>query len=166
MSFKVVAFDGGGTTGWAVFVIHDQAMLSPDYPILANVLHFAAGEFTGDLRAQVRSGVELVHAWDDAYVVLEAPYGVKYLEVLDLVRFNFGLELLLGMGQPVEYQSPSLAMSTITDDRLRDFGYWARLAGQDHARDAVRHALTWARRWKEGRNNGRHRATEGTRASA
>lgn len=43
--------------------------------------------------------------------------------------------------QPVE-----IAMSTATDDRLKDWGLWA--TGAPHARDAMRHGITFLRRAK------------------
>lgn len=41
-------------------------------------------------------------------------------------------------------QSPSDAMSTVTDDRLRQWDLWIK--GQQHARDAVRHLILWLRK--------------------
>lgn len=40
--------------------------------------------------------------------------------------------------------APSNAKSTVTDERLKRWGWWVE--GQPHARDAVRVAYTWARR--------------------
>ncbi len=70
-------------------------------------------------------------------------------------------------------QQPSLAMSTMTDERLLDaeqamlrgkgagglggagLGFYSATKGLPHARDAVRHALTFARREAQARSRGR-----------
>jgi hypothetical protein len=43
-------------------------------------------------------------------------------------------------GLEIDFQMPSLAKSTITDERLRKRGGW--VPGMQHARDAVRHVFT------------------------
>ena len=48
----------------------------------------------------------------------------------------------------VRYQMASLAKTTVTDDRLRRWGLWAK--GSSHARDAIRHAVTYLRRYSAG----------------
>lgn len=42
------------------------------------------------------------------------------------------------------FQSPSDAMSAFPNQRLKDFGLWAR--GKEHGRDAARHGALWVRR--------------------
>jgi hypothetical protein len=49
-------------------------------------------------------------------------------------------------------QEPSLAMSTATDERLKDWGLYKREGGEEHARDATRHGITFLRRAKDKRN--------------
>jgi hypothetical protein len=46
----------------------------------------------------------------------------------------------------LEWQMPSLAMSTATDDRLKKWGLYP--PGRDHPKDATRHAITLIRRAK------------------
>lgn len=148
--YQVVAFDPGGTTGWAAFGVHDVAMLDKEYPILANVAHWAAGEFVGALDGQLDEMVALCEAWEDAEVVCEDFILRQFLpgrDVLDPVRLEFALRCAV-RPRPVTLQQPSLAMSVATDDRMRDWGYWTPLAGKPHARDAVRHAVTYLRRRK------------------
>jgi len=151
--FQVVSFDPGGTTGWAVFEVHDVAMWSADYPITANVSWWAAGEYGGRLDDQADQMVELCSHWETAEVVSERFTLRKFLpepSVLDPVRLNAKLQYAI-RPRRVWPQDPSLAMTTVTDDRLRDMGYYSHeyLVGKPHARDAVRHALTWMRRRKE-----------------
>ena len=59
-------------------------------------------------------------------------------------------------------QQPSLAMSTMTDERLKlaeqsakGLGFHSSTAGLPHARDAARHGLTFARREAHARARGR-----------
>jgi hypothetical protein len=42
---------------------------------------------------------------------------------------------------------PSLAMSTVPDDRQKRWGFW--VPGKEHARDAVKHNITFLKRRKE-----------------
>lgn len=149
--FQVCAFDPGGTTGWAVFHVHEVAMYDPGYPILANVEYWWAGEFSGALVKQSDEMVELCEAWEDADIVSEDFILRQFLpgrEVLDPVRLNFALECRV-RPRIVAYQQSSLAMSVVTDDRMRAWGFWNPLAGKPHARDAVRHAVTYLRRRKD-----------------
>jgi hypothetical protein len=44
-------------------------------------------------------------------------------------------------------QSASLAMGTVPDERPKLWGFW--VAGQEHARDAVKHNITFLKRRKE-----------------
>ena len=52
-------------------------------------------------------------------------------------------------GRPYIEQPPSLAMSTVTDQRLQKMGLYAPLIGKEHARDAAKHAVTWLKRAKK-----------------
>lgn len=151
--YSVVAFDPGGDTGWTVFSIYGEAMWDEEYLITANIIHWEAGEFVGSLDDQVDEAVELVNAWEDADIVSEDFILGQFLpgrEVLDPVRVNAKLEYAI-RPRYVHLQSPALAKTTITDDRLRDMGLWQdeRLVGKKDARSAVRHALTFARRRRE-----------------
>lgn len=51
--------------------------------------------------------------------------------------------------QRIKKQQPSLAKSTATDDRMKEWGLW--IPGQPHARDALRHGITFLRRAKTDR---------------
>lgn len=41
----------------------------------------------------------------------------------------------------LSFQQPSMAKTTVTDERLRRWGGWVK--GQKHSRDAIRHAITF-----------------------
>lgn len=142
------------------------------YKILDNVAFWSAGQFVGDSDAQVDEMVELTMAWPP-----ESPIGCEGFTLrqfrmdsmlLEPVRITeryahavrdlgpTGANWRRGAGRKrlVIQQPPALAMTMVTDERLRrvnDGAYFACTAGRPHARDAVRHALTFLRREKEAR---------------
>lgn len=169
--WTTIWFDPGGTTGWCVLRVHAIAMRSNEYRILENVASWSVGQFNGPIGRQVDKLVDLVDAWPDAEVgaedfILRQMRGGR--ELLDPVRITEPVKWWLSSGgkrawsaweesddpedawQPRELhlQQPSLAMSTCTDERLKAWGIADLTSGQPHARDALRHALTFARRRK------------------
>ncbi len=161
----VLAVDPGGTTGWAVFAFDPKVFVQPETKILENIAFWSCGQFSGRENDQVDGLIGIAEAWPDASVVVE-----DFL----LRQFNMGRELLApvritaafsyalrstgtegsrrgrGEGRKFYLQQPALAKSTITDARLRASGFYSPTIGTEHARDAVRHALTYARRKKAG----------------
>lgn len=165
-NYTCVAFDPGGTTGWAVFTIYPDAMKDPEYKILHNVVSWNCGQFTGSENQQLDEMLDLCAAWDEADIVSEDFILRQYRkdrELLTPVRLNAGLEYGLWLAadrkaelvRPIYLQQPSLAKSTMTDPRLKEAGYLEPTAGTPHARDAVRHALTFLRRRKAANAQGR-----------
>lgn len=156
--YASIAFDPGGVTGWSLIAVHRVAMTSRDYKILDNIVMFSADEFVGPMARQVQAMLELVEAWPTAKIIVEQFILRKMTmdpNMLDPVRvtsaFEFGLEdrrKRRDPPRPIILQQPSLAMSTMTDGRLTAIGYAELLAGKPHAKDAVRHNLTWLRRAK------------------
>lgn len=152
-AFVTIAFDPGGTTGWALFGVHKAAMRSDDYKILDNILFWSAGHFKGPEDDQVESMTRLAGAWPIASIVIEDFILRKFTmdrELLAPVRITaaFSHQLWL-QDRGVRYailQPPSLAMTTITDERQRSMDLW--LPGMPHANDAIKHAVTWLRRKK------------------
>ena len=154
----VIAYDPGGTTGWAVFSVHPDSLTEPDIRVFDNINHQAWGEFTGSEFAMVDAMVDLADEWPGAalvsehFIMYERSAGRKDENLLSLVRLNaafrYGLYRTAGTIRPVERQAASLAMTTVTDDRLKAWGYWAKTEGKPHARDAIRHALTMLKRLK------------------
>lgn len=149
-------FDPGVKTGWSVFTVWREAMERADYPILGNVLSWSAGWFTGTEFEITNQMVDLVEAWDEGAHVGYEDFTIRKLGGRELLsspriaaRFQDRMDVA---GRRVETpQMPSLAMTTVTDDRLRRWGFWASLPGTDnsHARDAVAHNITWLKRAKE-----------------
>jgi hypothetical protein len=147
----VISFDPGGVTGWAVSSVHPVAVRKAKYAIMDNVSHFACGQFVGTEFDQVDAMLELCKRWPGAAVVTEKfillnPSSSEML--LSPVRLNAAMRYALGRNRRVHNQMPALAKTTITDARLKDMGYYERTIGMEHARDAVRHNLTFWRRIK------------------
>jgi hypothetical protein len=162
-----IGLDPGGTTGWCVLRIHLIAMTSSEYRILENVVHWSTGQINGTVGHQIDKLVDLVEAWPEAEIVCEDFYLRQQRggpELLDPVRITEPLKWWLERGgqrawhnedgddwkpRELNMQQPALAKSAITDERLKLIGIASLTAGQPHARDAVRHALTFARRRKQ-----------------
>jgi hypothetical protein len=148
--YVVLALDPGGTSGWCVLGIHPDAMSGdPGIRILDNVEFWTAGEFAGNEDDQCDEIVELIEAWPGARLVTELftlRSRVTSSEVFSLERMNAILRWAIRPRYFV-YQQPSLAMTTITDDRQKAMGFW--IPGREHARDATKHALTFLKRQRD-----------------
>lgn len=148
-SYSVVGFDPGGRTGWAVISVHPEAMTDPDCRVMDNIEMWSAGEFFGPRLSQLDQMIDLCNAWPSARLVCE-DFILRRLsperELLEPVRLAAQLEAGV-RPRYVILQQPALALTTITDERLRAMGFW--LPGQEHARDATKHVLTWLKRTKE-----------------
>lgn len=149
----IIALDPGKTTGWALMSIDRAALAEPTVPILSSIMHYAYGEIGGDDQDefdQVRWVGELLDAWPFAVVVREdfiLRTSNADRAVLSPVRVGFGIDFSAWVrGKRAFLQQPSLAKSTATDERLRKWGLYR--PGSEHARDATRHAITFARRLK------------------
>lgn len=154
----VVAYDPGGTTGWSVMCLKPQALLGKRMngdrahilaikPVPSSLTHFAAGEITGPEPEQCDQLAELIDMWADCAVVGESFKLRKYLtedEVFSPIRINACMNWhLYGSGRALHTQTPQMAKSKWTDDRLKrakSMGQPWWVVGKDHARDGVRHA--------------------------
>lgn len=151
----MIAFDPGGTTGWALLQVHRAALESSDFSVLDNILFRAQGQFTGGENSQAREMYALIEAWDgpETVVVIEdfiLRTALKNRDVLSPVRITAKIDLLLEpSGRRMYFQQPAMAKKTATDERLKDWGLYVAEGGLEHARDAMRHAITFIRRTKE-----------------
>lgn len=68
--FTVIAYDPGGTTGWALLSLYPEAV-NPGYRILDNVVFWTCGQFVGRTVAQGREMALLAAAWPSAHIVVE-----------------------------------------------------------------------------------------------
>lgn len=127
---NILAFDPGGTTGYAVAGER-----------------FYAGELHGDFETQALAMSELFYKYTPGFVVCET-YTItqrtahlsqqpEALMLIGMVRwFVSRTEATLTM------QKPSVAKSFATDAKLREMTWFSPTTG-GHANDATRHLLTW-----------------------
>lgn len=162
---EVLAYDPGGTTGWAVMCVRPQDLVG-DKPLNRRLLkHFAHGQVVGDEMTQVDQLVELVDIWPYAAVVGESfvqrirNTGLETDVAYSPVRINATLKWWLATeDRQLFKQSPSDAKERWTDARLEaakmspEGGHKMR-----HARDGVRHAALFLGRARE-KQGLRHRA--------
>lgn len=149
----IVALDPGGTTGWSILKVHPVALLDPEFAILSNIEFNVSGQFTGSENGQAKSCLDLIAEWPGAAVVVESFILRKFSSDEDLLspvrltaKLEYGLWLL---DRTCFKQQPSEAKSTATDDRLKAWGLYRSEGGEQHARDAVRHNITWFRKCKQ-----------------
>jgi hypothetical protein len=152
----VVSYDPGGTTGWCVMSVSPKSLTLVEKPLQKLVRHFAAGQVTGTEPEQMDQLSEIVDMWSDAAVVGELFTLRKFNQSRDLLapeRLNACMEWHLhGYGRPLFTQSPEMAKSRWTDERMRvvhTVGQFWYIAGQEHARDAIRHAATFLGRARD-----------------
>lgn len=153
----VVWFDPGGVTGWALFSVHPDSLTDPDCPIMSNITHKSWGQLIGTEMQQVDQMVELASGWPGAAIGVEDFIVRQYnmsREFLAPVRLTaaFSYTISRQYKAKVWKQQPSLAKTTITDDRLKSMGFWSQTEAMPHARDGIRHSLTFLKRLKSQRN--------------
>jgi hypothetical protein len=148
--YIVLGIDPGGFSGWTVMGVHPDALSGdPDVRITNNVEFWVAGEFTGAENSQCDEIFELVEQWPSARLIIEDfidRRGPGGREVLSPVRITSVLEWAVRPRYWIK-QQPSLAMTTITDDRQMAMGFW--IPGKEHARDATKHCLTFLKRQRD-----------------
>lgn len=161
---RVVAFDPGGTTGWATVEVDLARVAAAGLSVGLGSLgarwktgSIRGGSGGGDAEASVRVGREMA----DVVARFLGSGGVVVVEdfVLDRgrssgrrdllapVRLTTALRVWLavdGWDGRVVLQMPADAKAAVTNDRLRAWGAWVK--GSDHERDAMRHALLYLRR--------------------
>lgn len=153
-----IAFDPGGTTGWALFGFLPSVWDADGGRLLDGLAFWSAGEFFGPENKQAKEMLELCRAWPGAAIVIE-DFVLRQANMdralLSPVRItaavSYGLSLA---GRVWHSQQPALAMGAATDERLKLWGLHGAVRGKEHARDAVRHAITWCRREQTLRRKG------------
>lgn len=140
-----------------MFNVHLIALTSDKYKILENIVLWSAGEFKGSEKDIAYDMLWLARAWPYAAIVLE-DFILRRFDMnralLSPVRITARFEQGLAMAgderaDKIIFQQPALALGTVHDERLRNWGFWNITRGKPHARDAIRHALTALRRAKE-----------------
>lgn len=153
---NVFAVDPGETTGWALLWIPTANMVLRDVSVLEDV-EFSCGQWSGSEDSQADAfkaeliGLECPVIFEDFILrqfrrdrTLLSP--VRVMAKMEYVLHRHRLLTADPKLNPVRKQQASLAKSTATDARLRSWGLWIK--GQPHARDAIRHGVTFLRRAK------------------
>lgn len=175
----VIAIDPGGTTGWSRMVVHPEALSNPDVSILENIDHHSNGQIRAipvshgkvtvlNLSMEERRCVnaimtDVMYPWFGAAVVIEDFLLRKKSmdrELLSPVRLTAALEWAIveqQLNMTLHRQQPAEAKTGADDERLKRWGLYKRAGGQQHARDADRHAIIFFRKAKQ-RGNLRHSA--------
>jgi hypothetical protein len=170
LTATVIALDPGGTTGWSLFDVHPESLFDPEVSILENINFWTHGQIdcgstkgnlgvsshpgisTSGEAAGVEELVGLVDSWPGAALVIEDFIIRQYNQSRDFlspVRITAALSQHIWREKRTYFvQQPSLAKTTVTDDRLRNWNLYARAGGLNHARDADRHVITFLRRCK------------------
>ncbi len=144
MLVDLFAIDPGTTTGWA-YVKGADSLIGPAGDC---DLDIACGQMSGEEFQQSHDLARLIdRIWPCAVIIEDfIPRQLnKERWFLSPVRVTNQLGMLLWLkDRQWLLQQPSLAKSTIDDSRLKGAGLYN--AGQPHANDATRHALTFLRR--------------------
>lgn len=156
---KLLWFDPGGTTGWSVMIVHPDALVERDVPILGNIEYHQTGQIPGagmgDESEQLAISriMDLISNWAGSAIGAESfrlRQFTKDVELLTPVRLIAAMQYALwagGWGR-LHQQPPEQAKTTATDARMKAWGLYNMHSG-GHARDADRHAITFLRRCKE-----------------
>ncbi|UJQ86153.1 RuvC-like resolvase [Gordonia phage Zany] len=167
----VIAIDPGETTGWALWNLYPEVLVYDDEKISDNIQMWTHGQvecvsrfedddfedlgiaFVNESEAiGVAELVGLLRSWDGAAVVIESfilRQQRKDASLLSPVRITAALSQWLWQQRRLYFvQQPSMAKTTVTDARLKTWGFYERSGGMQHARDADRHAITFLRRCK------------------
>jgi hypothetical protein len=134
--------------------VHPLALVDSEFPILTNIIYNESGQFVGEEPVQALRFISLINGWTGAHVVLEDFVLRQFNQDKDLLSpvritamIEYGMfEKRLGVSSR---QQPSEAKNVATDDRLKAWGLYRSEGAQQHARDAVRHAITWMRKCKQ-----------------
>lgn len=161
--YHILAFDPGGTTGWAHLVLDYHAFSRPEASALANLISWDCDEI---------AGTELDKLGKCAALIWGFHFPNEYNSRLDVVSEGFDLKQLIGsqanllspvrinavldwecrkQGLELHIQDRS-ARSAQTPARLNAFGFEGRWSPNGKGKDAfaaLQHAVTWLRRVKE-----------------
>lgn len=177
--FHIVAFDPGGTTGWAHLVVDFRAFSRPEHSALKHVITWDCGEYPGTENEQVKQASRLI--WRARFgdmpfnsrtdVVSEGMTKADILSedfeltqrvggnnLLSPVRINAKLDWVCSeWGLALNLQKRSMRTG-VTGERLTQFGFispmsrtgrWTTTGRGKDAFSAMQHAIVWLRRMKE-----------------
>lgn len=152
-------------------VVHPEALSNPALSVLDNIEHHMNGQIRAipvahgkvtalNLSAEERRCVnaimrDVMYPWFGAAVVIEDFLLRKKSmdrELLSPVRLTAALEYAVeeqAMQMTLHRQQPSEAKTGADDERLKRWNLYKRAGGQQHARDADRHAIIFLKKAKQ-----------------
>jgi hypothetical protein len=142
--------DPGGTSGVSIIGVHERTIYR-DYP--GRISYFEAFEVSGGYTAQALEIAAVSREFYPLALIVESFYPAKPItseEYLSPIRVGERIAFCVETSYlicPFFWQTPSQAMSTATDTRLKQWGLYQ--SGPDHMKDSTRHAITFIRRAKE-----------------
>ena len=152
-----VAFDPGGTTGWAHFIVHADAFATPDTTILDHIEYWNCGEFQGSLHEraalacgliqQTRSRSERTQPTPRAVYVVSESFDLTQrmggAELLEPIQLNAIIGYFCAtQGFHFTEQARQLRRS-VTKERLALWGFQGPFRKDEFA--AMQHALRYIR---------------------
>ncbi len=155
----ILGIDPGGTTGWALLTVPRRSVFGRAQ---GEILDWDMGQLEGPEEAQVRAladkarqiqaldyqiGPALVVEDFDVAELRTTDAGVLYSPIRIAAMLRYAAYRGETGDALVTMQGRTIAKQAATDDRLRAWGLYDRHSG-DHARDAMRHAITALRRAK------------------
>lgn len=142
---SVLWFDPGGTTGAALCSIGVKSLLNGD--VFARMRIDTSSEIKGPEDQQAQRMLFMAQSDKQIALGIESFVLHKFIRSVELLspvriraKYEFGL-YIAGEERRVFFQSPSDAMTTLTDDRQRRNDLWIK--GADHRRVAVKHCATF-----------------------
>jgi hypothetical protein len=169
----IVGFDPGVTTGWCVMRCDLETLRSEGFRALAlanpdpDMFSWEVGSFTGPEPYQAEQMMALLRGtWMHGQGIFDAgaesDLFVGIIESFSLREFSRDPSLLSSprvaaaflalayrvLTIPVVLQTPSEALATIDDHRLKMLNLWSGPDGKDgeHQRDATKHCIVLARK--------------------
>lgn len=164
--YHLVVFDPGGTIGWAHFIIHARAFSRPEHKVLANLISWDCGEFSGQEHEQLGEASRLIYRahfdpppfntrTDAVSEDFELTQTIGGKNLLSPVRINAVLDWeCRKQGLRLQTQARQMRRS-VTPERLVLFGFhppgkrWTTTGKGKDAFAAMQHAIVWVRRVKE-----------------
>ena len=139
--------DPGGTTGVSIIGVHERTIYK-DYP--GKISYFETFETQGSYTNQALEIVDATREFYPLALIVESFYPAKPItseEYLSPVRVAERIAFCVETKYiicPFFWQTPSQAMKTAPDERLKLWGLYK--PGPDHMKDSTRHAITFIRR--------------------
>jgi hypothetical protein len=153
----VMGIDPGGTTGWSILGVERDSIFG-DAP--SGIRHLKTGLIRGGFTQQVLRLAVIIRTYHDPFysLALAVESFIPRKPIMDEqflapLQINYRLQFLADTGKirsPIFYQTPQFAMEDAPDSRLKKWGIF--VSGEDHPKDATRHAIAFIRRCRKDRS--------------